>query len=296
MTSFLDRVGAAPISWGICEAPGWGMQLSVDRVLGEARKLGLKAFEQGALGWLPADPAEQHAKLDEYGMQPLGGFVPHVLHDPEQRDAQLAEVDATARAMAAAGGKHYVTCPVPDLDDWYRPELSDTEWSELLANLDRIEHIVAGHGLVQAVHQHIDTIIETDADFQRFIDGCSSSFCFDTGHLTIGGADVTAISRTCFDRIAVVHLKDVDGDVAKRERAGELDLMEAVQAGIFPSIGDGMVPIAEVVRSLEAQGYDGWYVIESDVAITDGEPPLDAGPQLSVARSLDFLRSLEVAA
>ena len=296
MTSFLDRVGAAPISWGICEAPGWGMQLSVDRVLGEARKLGLNAFEQGALGWLPADPAEQYAKLDEYDMQLLGGFVPHVLHDPEQRDAQLAEVEATARTMAAAGGKHYVTCPVPDLDDWHRPELSDAEWSELLANLDRIEHIVAAHGLIQAVHPHIDTIIETDADFRRFIDGCSSSFCFDTGHLTIGGADVADIARTCFDRIAVVHLKDVDGDVAKRERAGELDLMEAVQAGIFPSIGDGMVPIAEVVRSLETQGYGGWYVIESDVAITDGEPPLDAGPQLSVARSLGFLRSLEVAA
>ncbi len=33
MSSFMSRVAAAPISWGICEAPGWGLQLPVDRVL-----------------------------------------------------------------------------------------------------------------------------------------------------------------------------------------------------------------------------------------------------------------------
>jgi inosose dehydratase len=294
VTSFLDRVGAAPISWGICEAPGWGIQLSVDRVLAEAQALGLSAFEQGALGWLPTDPTEQHAKLDEYGIGLLGGFVPLVLHDAEQRDEQLAEADRIACNMAAAGGRFYVTCAVPDLNDWYHPDLTDAEWSELLANLDRVADIVAGHGLIQAVHPHIDTVIETDADFRRFIDGCASKFCFDTGHLTIGGADVVDIAKTCLDRIAVVHLKDVDGEVAQRERAGELDLMEAVQAGIFPSIGDGMVHISEVIEILERQGYDGWYVMETDVALTDGEPPRDAGPQLGVARSLAFLRSLEV--
>ncbi|MDR7455354.1 MAG: inosose dehydratase, partial [Armatimonadota bacterium] len=27
------RIGTAPISWGVCEIPGWGPQLPVDRVL-----------------------------------------------------------------------------------------------------------------------------------------------------------------------------------------------------------------------------------------------------------------------
>ena len=88
--SFLDRVAAAPISWGICEAPGWGLQLPVDRVLTEARQLGITAMEQGALGWLPTDPTDQRAKLAEYGMQMLGGFVPLVLHDADQRQATMA--------------------------------------------------------------------------------------------------------------------------------------------------------------------------------------------------------------
>ncbi|HEY5664645.1 MAG TPA: sugar phosphate isomerase/epimerase [Ilumatobacter sp.] len=292
MSSFLDRVAAAPISWGVCEAPGWGIQLPVDRVLSEARDLGITAFEQGALGWLPADPQEQRAKLGEYGMHLLGGFVPLVLHDPAQRDAQLAETDRIARNMAAAGGHYFVAAPVPSLDDWHHPDLDEAQWAELLGNLDRTAAICASHGLEQVVHPHVDTVLETDADFRRFIAGCSSKFCFDTGHLTIGGADVIEIAGACRDRIGIVHLKDVDATAMARERAGELDLMGATQAGLFPSLGDGIVPLAEVIEILEASGYDGWYVMETDVALTDGEPPLGEGPVRGVERSIAFLRGL----
>lgn len=292
MSSFLDRVAAAPISWGICEAPGWGLQLPVDRVLGEARALGISAFEQGALGWLPTDPVAQRAKLDEYGMELLGGFVPLVLHDADRRDEQLAEADRIAANMAAAGGRYYVTAPVPSLDDWHHPTFTDAEWDELLANLDRVAAICAARGLEQVVHPHVDTDIETADDFERFIAGTSSKFCFDTGHLTIGGADVVRVAREQFERIGIVHLKDVDAAAMARERSGELDLMAATQAGLFPSLGDGIVPLAEVIEILESSGYDGWYVMETDVALTDGEPPLGDGPVRGVERSLAFLRGL----
>ena len=49
--------------------------------------------------------------------------------------------------------------------------------------------------------------------------------------------------------------------------------MAAVQEGLFASLGEGDVPIAETITSLEQQGYDGLYVLEQDVAITAGEPP-----------------------
>ncbi len=296
MSTFLSRVAAAPISWGICEAPGWGMQLPVDRVLGEAKALGIPAFEQGALGWLPTDPDAQRAKLKEYDMELLGGFVPLVLHDAAQRDAQLAEAERIAAAMSAAGGRYFVTAPVPSLDDWHHPALTDDEWSELLANIDRVGEICVKHGLEQVLHPHVDTIIETDADFDRFINGCSSKFCFDTGHLTIGGADVKRIAVEQFDRIGIVHLKDVDADAMRRERSGELDLMGATQAGLFPSLGDGIVPLDDVIQALEGRGYAGWYVMETDVALTEGEPPLGEGPVRGVERSLSYLRTLQVSA
>ena len=63
--SLLDRVGSAPISWGICEVPGWGAQLPVDRVLAEMVSLDLTATELGSIGYLPTDPDElKQAALD----------------------------------------------------------------------------------------------------------------------------------------------------------------------------------------------------------------------------------------
>ena len=35
------RIAGAPISWGVCEVPGWGYQLGPDKVLAEMREVGL---------------------------------------------------------------------------------------------------------------------------------------------------------------------------------------------------------------------------------------------------------------
>ena len=71
--------------------------------------------------------------------------------------------------------------------------------------------------------------------------------------------------------------------------------MEAVQAGVFAPLGDGDVPVADVIIALERQGYDGLYVLEQDVAITGAEPPAGDGPVRDVAKSVAYLRSLEPA-
>jgi inosose dehydratase len=290
--ALLERVGAAPISWGICEAPGWGMQLPVERVLSEAQELGITAFEQGALGWLPTEADAQRAMLGRFGMELLGGFVPLVLHDPAQSAAQLQSAAKIAADMAACGGTYFVTAVVGSVEDWFRPEMDDTAWAEVFANLDRLEEICGDVGLEQVMHPHVDTVIETAEEFDRFLESSATKACFDTGHLTIGGADVVALATDWVDRIGVMHLKDVDGSVMARERSGELDLMAATQAGLFPPLGAGIVPIDKVISVVEDGGFDGWYVMETDVALTDGEPPAGEGPVVGVAQSLAYLRTL----
>ena len=37
---FFDRLVGAPISWGVCEVPGWGKILPASRVLPEVREVG----------------------------------------------------------------------------------------------------------------------------------------------------------------------------------------------------------------------------------------------------------------
>ena len=36
------RVAGAPISWGVCEVPGWGYQMEAERVLSEAEQIDLR--------------------------------------------------------------------------------------------------------------------------------------------------------------------------------------------------------------------------------------------------------------
>lgn len=292
MTDLMDRVAGAPISWGICEVPGWGRQLPVERVLAEAAGLGFKAMEQGALGWLPTDPHELRETLDSYGMSLVGGFVPLVLHDRSRRPEMLDRAAQLAESIATAGGQYFVSALVADLDDWSRRDLDADAWDALLTGLDELDSVIAEHGVDQVLHPHVDTLIEQADELDRFLDGCGVGLCLDTGHLTIGGADPVAIAEHHPERIELVHLKDIDGVAAERLRQGELGLMGATQAGLFPPLGDGIVPIARVIESLVGRGYGGWYVLEQDVAITDDEPPAGEGPVFGVARSLDFLRSL----
>jgi inosose dehydratase len=288
----LDRLAAAPISWGICEVPGWGLQMSPQRVLAEMAELGITATELGALGWLPSDEAELHALLDEFGLQVLGGFVPLVLHHGPEHPGATEAAHAAASTLAAAGGRYFVAAVISSMESWDRPTLDAGEWAALFEGLVLTEKIAAEHGLTQVVHPHVNTLIETAEEFERFLANSSSLFCLDTGHLFIGGADPAAVAAQQHGRVGLVHIKDVDSEIAARLRSGEFDWMGAIQSGLFPSAGSGDAPIADTVRLLEQSGYPGWYVLEQDVALTEGEPPLGQGPVHGVRKSIEYLRSL----
>jgi inosose dehydratase len=288
-----ERLVGAPISWGICEVPGWGMQLSVDRVLGEMRELGLRETELGAIGWLPTDPAALGDVLADHDLRVVGGFVPLVCHRAERRHDAISEATRMARLFETIGADTFVTAVVSDPAAWQRPALSSEEWQHLVAVVDEIDEVVSSFGLRQVVHPHLNTLIETVDEVARFLADSSVPICLDTGHLTLGGADPLDLAEQVTPRVGLVHLKDVRGAVATQLRAGDIDLLTAVQAGLFAPLGDGDVPIADVVLALERNGYRGRYVLEQDVAITTGEPPVGEGPVRDVAKSVAYLRSVE---
>ena len=287
------RIAAAPISWGICEVPGWGPQLAPRRVLGEMRDLGITATELGAIGWLPTDGAEARALLEEFGLTLIGGFVPLVLHDPAQRDAAIEAAATAARSLADAGGKYFVTAVISGYEAWERPALTAAEWSHLFSMLGEVDRITADHGLIQSVHQHVNTLIETASEFDRFLDSCASKFTLDTGHLYLGGADPVMIARRHHERVALVHIKDVEPHAAEILLSGKASLMDCVIAGLFPNAGDGVAPIAATVEALEDAGYAGWYVLEQDISLSGDIPPPGEGPLLGVRSSIEYLQSLD---
>ena len=52
-----------------------------------------------------------------------------------------------------------------------------------------------------------------------------------------------------------------------------------------------ILEIAELAYVLEADGFDGWYVLEQDVSL-DGDPAPGEGPVVDADKSVRYLRSL----
>ncbi len=287
-----DRIAAGPISWGVCEVPNWGVQLPAEQVLPEMRSLGIVGTEAGPDGYLGNDAERVRELLDRSGLEFVGGFLPVVLHDPARLDATLARVRRTAAFFAELGG--HVLCSAAVVDDEWSPpiELSPSQWDHLLAALPLVDAVAAEHGVVHALHPHWGTLVERAGAVDRVLDDSDVGICLDTGHLALGGADALGIARAYPRRVVHVHLKDVSDAVAERLRAGELDLVGAVQAGLFRPLGEGDAGIGEVVAALEESGYASWYVLEQDTALTDAVPSPGHGPADDVRRSVEFLAAL----
>lgn len=284
------KIAGAPISWGVCEVPGWGHQMDRDRVLDEMTELGYSACEFGPLGFLPVDAADRVAVLRDHGLSAVGGFVPVVLHDADHDP--VPEIRAELEVFLAAGAEVMVLAASSGLDGYdERPTLDDAGWATLCANLSALEKLAAEYGVLAVIHPHVGTMVENADDIDRVLAGTTIGFCLDTGHMLIGGADPVAFTGKNAARVKHVHAKDVSLAIANRVKAGEITYYEGVVAGMYVPLGQGDVDIAAIVRALESSGYSGWYVLEQDNVVT-GEPADGSGPFADAKASVAYLRSL----
>ncbi|HZF58046.1 MAG TPA: TIM barrel protein [Rubrobacter sp.] len=285
------RVAGAPISWGVIEIPDWGYQMPVDRLLREAASVGLVAMEAGPEDFLPPDPEEVRALLSGHGLGLVGGFVPAVLHESAVRQEALDLVERRAEFFSAAGADTLVLAAIPSTGAFEETvDLDEAAWKELFENLRRAEEVCARHGLSTVLHPHFGTVVETDEQLRRFLEGCETGLCLDTGHLVIGGSDPLEIAEKAPDRVRHVHLKDVDRGVARWLGAREIGFKEAAQEKAFRPLGEGDVDVARLLEILDRSGYGGWYVLEQDIMVAS-EPPEGEGPVNDIGKSLRFLET-----
>jgi inosose dehydratase len=285
--SLLERVAGAPITWGVCEVPGWGYQLDAGIVLSEMARIGLRATEVGPRGFLPTDPEALRATLASHGLRAVGGFVPAVLHEPARLETELAGVTAAADALSASGADVLVFAAAADDAYESTAELDEAAWGSLFEGIDRLVAIAADRNLSAALHPHVGTVVERREHVERVLSESTTLLCLDTGHLRVGGADPLALARTAPERIAHVHLKDVDMQSAKHLQEGS-GYRDAVRSGLYRPLGEGDVDIEGIVRTLEGSGYQGWYVLEQDVVL-DG---VDERPTRDAEASLRFLAGI----
>jgi inosose dehydratase len=261
-----------------------------ERVLEEAASLGLSAIESGPEDFLPQDATEASRLLERYALRLVGGFVPVVLHHAEAREEGLAAVERQARFFAAAGGEVLILAADIEGGGYEETvELDDAEWDEMFEGIRLAEEIGERHGLVVAVHPHFGTAIERPHHVRRFLEGCATGLCLDTGHLMVAGDDPVEVAELAAGRVRIAHLKDVDRLLADLVAAGKVGFEEAVRQGVFRPLGDGDVQTGRVIELLERSGYRGWYVLEQDVMLDD-EPEEGKGPVEDVRKSFDYVR------
>jgi inosose dehydratase len=191
----------------------------------------------------------------------------------------LSVARRTCRAIASAQGSVLVIIDRPSGERAAtagRPEASKrpdgASWSAMLHAIDRIAAMGRSFGLRAAVHPHAGSYLEYDDEIERFVADSDVDLCLDTAHLAYSGAvSHEAIARYA-DRLAHVHLKDVDGVVLERVRQEEIGFREAVELGIFCPLGRGVVELGAVLSALAGARYQGFATIEQDRVAGSGSP------------------------
>src|SRR2546425_4205885 len=200
------KIGTAPISWGVCELPDWGVVLPYQRVLDEMAELGYAGTELGPWGYLPKDPATLTPLLRERGLSLAGAFCPVTLHIPARYEEQFAYAMDTCRLLAALGApvlvlaeagdaqRERIAGRVRDVD----PCFSENEWHRFAEGANEIASRAKEVGLITAFHPHAGTYVETPREIDELMrrtDASLVGLCLDTGHIFYGGGGPAAVAR-----------------------------------------------------------------------------------------------------
>ncbi len=292
------QIASAPVSWGITEVQGLHGDLPFSQVMDEIRAAGYAGTELGPWGFYPTAPADLRRELAARGLRLVGAFVDVPIHDRDQFDVGRAMVRQVVPLLAALGA------PMLILSARQTPEraaipgrvreadgLSARQWQEAGVYLEELAGMGHDAGLAVTFHHHVGTYVETPLEIERLfaaVDPARLGLCLDTGHLVFGGGDNAAFLARYATVVRHLHLKNVDAAVLARVRAGDMNYLQAVQAGVFAPLEGGSIHIPLVLTTLQQAGYNGWAVVEQDVDLSQRR---HAAPVVGATAARRFLHA-----
>jgi sugar phosphate isomerase/epimerase len=132
--------------------------------------------------------------------------------------------------------------------------------ARLLGKHGGLPHRERGAGIVVGLHPHLNTLVETPDETDRFFeltDPKLVGLALDTGHYYLAGGDpVKALARHG-SRLNYLHFKDAVRPFHRPD--------------FFPNLrelGKGEVDFPGVMRALKALNYTGWIDVEQDFTST----------------------------
>lgn len=270
------RIASSPVSFGVFEfTDGVGGTPAPDDVLAAIRDAGYAGVELGPEGYLGADPAGVAARLRAASLELAGVYLPLELTVPDAEPVNLARVDRALEDLAAAGADGAVVMAADAGDDATRRRMGrvlagaddapDRSTLDVVARqLDAVHARCAARGATAVLHPHLGTHVETAGEIAHVLERSRIGLVLDTGHLAGAGLDPVEAAAAWRQRIAHVHLKDVQLQPLREVAAQRLGLLEMWRRALFCPLGAGDVDLPTLLDGLGAAGYGGWLVVEQD--------------------------------
>ena len=269
------QFGNAPCSWGINDPTG--NKVGWRRYLDEVATAGYCSTELGPFGYLPTDAALLRDELRKRGLELAGATHVHTFGDAASAPQLMRTLRELCPLLVRLSAKHLV---IMDEDNWYprtaRGELDADGWAGLTQTVRSAQAIIEDEfGLKASFHPHVGTAVELEPEIDRLLAETEIDLCLDTGHHAFWNQDPLAYMRKARDRIAYVHLKNVDAAIRQRVLDGQLSIEDSFAQGVMCPLPDGVVDVPAVVRFLEASGFTGPVIVEQDLAENATETPLE---------------------
>ncbi len=148
-----------------------------------------------------------------------------------------------------------------------KTSLEPGEMTQMAACLEKVARIWRDHGITLCYHPHVATYIEAPHEIEQLMEFSDPELVKlgpDTGHLLFGGSDPVQFVRHYIDRVAAIHIKDVNAEVVERARARGMDYRQACAAGVWVEIGGGDIDFPALFEVLRELQWAGWVIVETD--------------------------------
>ena len=267
------KIGHTGITWGI---PG-----DVEQAYRETAELGYLGFETFGQTILNYDkPGGYKVLVEACGIPTVAAYCYREWIDPAGLARDLEAVRREADALKEVGGYVMVFQAGRRLPGGY-----DRDQLKRLADaLNQAGEYCKSIGLKSGLHPHTGTAIETRDEIEAILgllDPDLVGLAPDTGQIAKGGSDILEVMRAYIDRITHVHLKDWCGQRDVDEEGRPVDATGFVN---YQPVGYGVLPIPEILKILEENGYDGWINVELDPG-----PSAPVAPKEAAAMSRRYL-------
>lgn len=267
---FKVRIGINPISWMNDDLPSLGGETPLETALREGAAIGYRGFELG--NKFPKESGALRAVLGKYDLACVSGWYSGQLAH-RSAEQEIEAVGPHLRLLAESGADVMVYGEVADAIQgrpqplYQRPRfIGAQQWQDYADKLTLLARHTLAHGVRLSYHHHMGAYVESAADIDMLmaLTGEEVGLLFDSGHVTLAGADALEVLLRHIGRVSHVHCKDVRPGVARLARNGSWSFLESVINGVFTVPGDGCVDFPALLRALRDHGYAGWLVVEAE--------------------------------